>query len=205
MFTCSSYCGTYCRRRAWWGLPTQPTERRRSEWLRLSTPGVEAQMGKWGEKRTRTTTKERAEDEPCSSLTTMFGKKGAGLVYLCVVQFLPFRSDEIKNAVGGSGERHPSDQKDDQDHVGKCGCEINHLSRERWQDTSMKEKKMGNKSNEKVKTNQGFDGVYGLIINWRKQKGDNIFVHFCMFVSNFSIYPMNLNFQKVIRSTFPNN
>lgn len=38
VFTCSSYCGTYCRRREWWGLPKQPTERRRSEWLRLSTP-----------------------------------------------------------------------------------------------------------------------------------------------------------------------
>lgn len=38
VFTCSSYCGTYCRRRAWSGLPTRQTARKRSEWPRLSTP-----------------------------------------------------------------------------------------------------------------------------------------------------------------------
>lgn len=38
VFTCSSYCETYCKKREWWGLPRPPTEKRRSEWLRLSTP-----------------------------------------------------------------------------------------------------------------------------------------------------------------------
>lgn len=56
--------------------------------------------------------------------------KPAGVGYLCIVQLLPLWCDKIEDAVKGAGEGHSSDEQDDQHHVGKCGCEINHLSGE---------------------------------------------------------------------------
>lgn len=45
VFTCSSYCGTCYRRREWWGLPRQPTGRRKSESPRPSTPDTQREEG----------------------------------------------------------------------------------------------------------------------------------------------------------------
>lgn len=70
------------------------------------------------------------EAEMCCRLATVCGKRRAFLMYLGVVKFLPFRSDKVKDAVSGAREGHSSDQKDDQHHVGKRGCEINHLTKE---------------------------------------------------------------------------
>ena len=56
--------------------------------------------------------------------------KGAAVGYLGIIQFLPLWCDEVEDAVEGSGERHSSDEQDDQHHVGKCGREIHHLSTE---------------------------------------------------------------------------
>ncbi len=53
-----------------------------------------------------------------------------GVGYLCIIQFLPLWCDKVKDAIKGTREGHASDQQDDQHNVGKCGCEINHLSRE---------------------------------------------------------------------------
>lgn len=55
------------------------------------------------------------------------GKQWAG--YLCIVQLFPFRCDKIKDAIEGTREGNSSDQKDDQHHVGKRRCEVNHLYR----------------------------------------------------------------------------
>lgn len=57
--------------------------------------------------------------------------------YLCIIQFLPFWCDKVEDAIKGTGQGHSSDQQDDQHHIGKCGCEINHLSKK---DTRKKEK-----------------------------------------------------------------
>lgn len=56
-------------------------------------------------------------------------RKAEGVGYLCIIQLFPFWCDKIKDAVEGTREGHSSDQKDDQHHVGKRGCEVNHLSR----------------------------------------------------------------------------
>lgn len=50
--------------------------------------------------------------------------------YLCIIKLLPLRCNKIEDAIKGTGEGHSPDQQDDQHHIGKCGCEINHLSRE---------------------------------------------------------------------------
>lgn len=63
-------------------------------------------------------------------LFAVTGIKQARIRYLCVIELLPLWCDKVEDAVGGSREGHSSDQQDHQHHVGKCGCEINHLTRE---------------------------------------------------------------------------
>lgn len=54
--------------------------------------------------------------------------------HLCIIQLLPLGCDKVQNAVKGSRQGHASDQQNDQNNVGKGGCEVDHLSRDttRW-------------------------------------------------------------------------
>lgn len=51
-------------------------------------------------------------------------------LHLSIHQFLPLWCDEVEDTVSGPREGHASDQENHQNHVGKSGCEIHHLSKE---------------------------------------------------------------------------
>lgn len=46
---------------------------------------------------------------------------------LSLLQFGPVGFDVVHDAIVGSGQGHPSDQQDDEDHVGKGGREVHNL------------------------------------------------------------------------------
>lgn len=67
--------------------------------------------------------------------------KQTSISYLCIVEFLPLWCDKVEDAVSGPREGHSSDQQDDQHHVGKCGCEIHHLTTVETRWGEMKERR----------------------------------------------------------------
>lgn len=56
-------------------------------------------------------------------------KSLSGTRHLSLLQFGPVRFDVVHDAVVGSRKCDPSDQQDDEDHVGEGRCEVHDLKR----------------------------------------------------------------------------